>query len=358
MKSSVKPAAKSLEQLPVKPLEKPLPPIFNNPDMVVQGWYVVCRSRELAVKQARSFDLCGQRIVLYRGVDGGVRALDAYCPHLGTDLGIGRVAGNQIRCFFHHWAFDESGECQDIPCGAKIPAQAKLRAYATEEKYGLIWVYPDRLAPTGVAEFDELRGRELVVHYDTPLERNCHHHICMMNGIDAQHLQTVHGLSIDMQLDLKTNVSAGQIDFTMSGKVPDTTLKERLVKRLLGEQYCYSMRYAYGCLGLLTMMKGVRWMPPLHMLYAYVPIEQGQRTRILPIYVTARRSGILGWLISHCLLILTRLAYYFLRDEDGQIYDNIRFAPNALLEIDTPLVKYMQYANGLVPSVWSQGGAE
>ncbi|MBE9029685.1 aromatic ring-hydroxylating dioxygenase subunit alpha [filamentous cyanobacterium LEGE 11480] len=332
-------------------------PIFNQANVVTKGWYVGCRSAELPIGKAKSLDLCGQRIVLYRGADAVVRALDAYCPHLGTDLGLGRVDGNHIRCFFHHWAFDPSGECQDIPCGAKIPSNANVRAYATDEKYGLIWIYPDRTAPTGVAEFDELRDRELVMHYDTPLERGCHHHICMMNGIDAQHLQTVHGLSIDMQLDLQADPSAGLIDFTMSGAVPDTTAKERLIKWFLGEQYCYSMRYAYGCLGLLTMMKGVKWVPPLHMLYAYMPIAGGQRTRILPIYVTAKRTGIFGWLTAQFLLVLTRLAYYFLRDEDGQVYDNIRFAPNALLAIDAPLVRYMQYVNQLEPSCWSQGEA-
>lgn len=80
--------------------------IFNNWDVVAKGWYIACPSRDLLRCQAKSLDICGQKIVVFRGQDGTVRALDAYCPHLGTDLGIGRVDGNLIRCFFHHWAFD------------------------------------------------------------------------------------------------------------------------------------------------------------------------------------------------------------------------------------------------------------
>jgi phenylpropionate dioxygenase-like ring-hydroxylating dioxygenase large terminal subunit len=76
--------------------------IFNNPDVVAKGWYFGCLSREVPMGKAKSIDLCNQRIVLFRGEDGAIRALDAYCPHLGTDLGIGRVEGNKIRCFFHH----------------------------------------------------------------------------------------------------------------------------------------------------------------------------------------------------------------------------------------------------------------
>ncbi|HBB30935.1 MAG TPA: aromatic ring-hydroxylating dioxygenase subunit alpha, partial [Cyanobacteria bacterium UBA8803] len=47
-----------------------------------------------------------------------------------------------------------------------------------------------------------------------------------------------------------------------------------------------------------------------------------------------------------------------LRDEDGEIYDNIRFHPKVLLSIDTPLVQYMEYVNKLEPSQWSCGIAD
>jgi nitrite reductase/ring-hydroxylating ferredoxin subunit len=324
--------------------------VFNNWDTIAKGWYIALPSRQLDRGQVKSLDLCGQRVVVFRGDDGLVRAIDAYCPHMGTDLGIGRVDGNNVRCFFHHWAFGGNGECQDIPCQSVIPAQAKLQAYDTDEKYGFIWIYPAAEAPDRVAEFDELKGQPVISTADRPLERSCHHHICMMNGIDAQHLRTVHHLNIDMALDLR---SAGTlIDFTLQGELPNTTQQERLMQKILGDSYEYSMRYADGCLGLLTIMKNVKFLPPLHMLYAYTPVEIGQ-TRIQPIYITAQRPGLFGWLKSQFLLLCTRLAYYFLRGEDGQIYDNIRFRPQALLPIDQPIVEYMAYANQLEPSIWS-----
>jgi len=327
--------------------------IFNNSDVVAQGWYIICASHDVAMGKAKSFDLCGQRIVVYRGIDGKVRALDAYCPHLGTDLSLGRVDGTVIRCFFHHWAFDGTGKCQDIPCQAEIPARAKTQAYATDEKYGFIWVYPDSHPPAPVVEFDELKGKSLTVWADRPLERHCHHHICMMNGIDAQHLRTVHKLNVEMELSLDRNASGNIIDFTMRGEIPDKTWRETLLQKFLGKRYEYSMRYADGCIGLLTMMKHGRLIPPLHMIYDYTQIAP-DKTCIQPIYVAAKRPGILGWFVTRSLLLLTRLSYYFLRDEDGLIYDNIRFNPQVLLSIDAPLVKYMNYVNQLKPSIWSK----
>jgi phenylpropionate dioxygenase-like ring-hydroxylating dioxygenase large terminal subunit len=337
---------------------QPPPPIskkiFNNPNIIAKGWYFACRSNEIPIGQAKSIDLCNQRIVLYRGTDQQIRALDAFCPHLGTDLGIGRIEGNHIRCFFHHWAFDDTGNCIEIPCQKAIPTQAKVRSYATTEKYGVIWIYPDRRAPNPIANFDELVNQPVTVSFDRPIQRGCHHHICMMNGIDAQHLRTVHGLPVKMDLDLQEDQQQGVIDFTMAGDVPGAGIKGQLMQRFLGKTYSYSMRYANGTMGLLTMMKQVKWLPPLHMIYAYRPLPAG-RSEILPIYITAQRSGLFGWLKSQLLLLLTRLAYYFLRDEDGQIYDNIRFHPNAILEIDAPLVHYMNYVNQLQPSIWGQG---
>lgn len=327
--------------------------VFNNWNVVAKGWYIVCPSQEIPQYKPKSLIICGQKIVFFRGQDNKIRALDAYCPHLGTDLAIGKVDGNLIRCFFHHWGFDGEGKCQDIPCQSNIPEQAKLQAYDTDEKYGFIWVYPDEKAPEPVAEFDELKNQSLITTYDKTFERDCHHHICMMNGIDAQHLQTVHKLNIKMDLSLQQNESGNTIDFTLSGEFPQTTFRERIAIKILGNYYEYTMRYADGCIGLLTIMKKVRFIPCLHMIYAYTPLENN-KTRIQPIYITKKRKGIIGWFISKCLLLMTKVAYYFLRGEDGMIYDNIRFNPNAVLTIDEPLTKYMSYVNKLQPSIWSK----
>ena len=174
----------------------------------------------------------------------------------------------------------------------------------------------------------------------------------MMNGIDAQHLNTVHKLSVDMDLSLNQDTEGDVIDFTLSGDLPNNNWRSRLGRQFLGTSYTYSMRYAHGCVGLLTMLKKSRLLPPLHMLYGYVPLPDGS-TKIQPIYVTKKRRGSFGWVANHFLLLVTRLCYYALRGEDGKIYDNIQFAAKNLLPVDRPLVEYMRYVNGLERSRWS-----
>lgn len=41
--------------------------------------------------------------------------LDAYCPHLGANMGEGgRVVDDCLECPFHNWRFRGDGECHTI----------------------------------------------------------------------------------------------------------------------------------------------------------------------------------------------------------------------------------------------------
>lgn len=59
----------------------------------------------------------GQNFVVFRTEGGEVHIFDAYCPHLGANLGVGGIVkGDCIECPFHQWSFRASdGECTNIP---------------------------------------------------------------------------------------------------------------------------------------------------------------------------------------------------------------------------------------------------
>lgn len=84
------------------------PPYFPN------GWYRVLNSNELSVNQVKYLDYCGRNIAIFRGSNGKVYALHAFCAHMGANLGIGGTVRHQtcIQCPFHGWTFNgETGEC-------------------------------------------------------------------------------------------------------------------------------------------------------------------------------------------------------------------------------------------------------
>ena len=91
------------------------------------SWYAIARSDEVARGQVIGRDFLEGRAVVYRGDSGTPAVLNAYCRHLGADLGVGKVIGDEIRCAFHHWQYGLDGVCTRIPASEKIPRAARLR---------------------------------------------------------------------------------------------------------------------------------------------------------------------------------------------------------------------------------------
>lgn len=332
-------------------------PVFNNWGIVTDGWYILCTSKELGVEQVLTRDIGAQKICVFRDSKGTVHAMDGFCPHMGVDLGIGKVVNDRVRCFFHHWEYAANGRCEHIPVQKEIPKTACLQTYACEEKYGYIWVHPDPDTREHVLDVPGLVGHDLTWQHGKAYFRKCHFHITMINGIDPQHLSTVHDIHMNMDVNIQQE-SRNIITIELSGATPDTTFGEKMVKKVLGPRYAYAMTYADGCLAALTLLKGVTFfgkkdvLPELYMLFAYQMVEPG-KTLVQPIYVTRKRSGLIGALISKLCLFFTKMGFYSLQGEDGQIYENIRFNTRNLLAIDAPVAKYVRYINQLKPSRWS-----
>ena len=335
-------------------------PVHQRWDVLARAWYVVGRSASLARGTVIGVDVGPQRLAVWRTAQGVVHAVDGFCAHMGTDLAIGRVCGEHLRCFFHHWTIDGLGRCIAAP-GRRDPVGRDLtRSWAVEEKYGLIFVYPDEKADSPVPDFPGLEGVPVVVAHGAPITRTCHAHVCMVNGMDAEHLWTVHGFDLDLRPDVTEDPTLGTFDVSLAGPLPRTTRRERLVHTLLGGRYRYSMRYHGGTLGLLTTLQDTallsRWpLPETRMLFAYRPTAEGT-THIEPVFVAPAGRGLGRWLAAARLRAMER-GFHVLRDDDGRIYDNIRYRPDGA-PAGSALEAFHGWIDRLTPSVWSrpQGG--
>ena len=78
------------------------------------GWFRILSSSELKEKEVKYVNAHGESLAVFRGEDKIVYALDAYCAHLGANLGVeGNVVNTRcIQCPFHAWTFDgKTGNC-------------------------------------------------------------------------------------------------------------------------------------------------------------------------------------------------------------------------------------------------------
>ena len=59
----------------------------------------------------------GLHLAVFRGETGQSFVTDAYCPHMGANLGVGGIVkGNCLECPFHGWTFrGDDGKCVKIP---------------------------------------------------------------------------------------------------------------------------------------------------------------------------------------------------------------------------------------------------
>jgi phthalate 4,5-dioxygenase len=59
--------------------------------------------------------LLGEDLVAFRDSEGRVGLVDACCPHRGSGMFFGRNEESGLRCVYHGWKFDVTGQCTDMP---------------------------------------------------------------------------------------------------------------------------------------------------------------------------------------------------------------------------------------------------
>ncbi|MBU3993552.1 MAG: Rieske 2Fe-2S domain-containing protein [Alphaproteobacteria bacterium] len=115
-------------------------------------WIPCARSASLVADGApQPVRLLGRNYVAFRATDGRVGFFDEACPHRGASLLLARNEDCALRCIFHGWKFDVSGQAVEVPSeaerSASFAAKVKLNHYPTFEGGGLLWVFLGEGAP-------------------------------------------------------------------------------------------------------------------------------------------------------------------------------------------------------------------
>lgn len=165
------------------------------------GWFVVCFSDELPVGGTLKLRYFGEDLVAFRGEDGRARVLEAWCAHMGANLGVGgKVVGCAIQCPFHGWRFGDGGACVHIPYAQKIPPKAKQRAWTVHEVNGVVMIHHDALGRPPAFDIPP------IPEYGSPdwLPWSCHRYAIKThpreivdNLADRAHFPSVHDTEID-----------------------------------------------------------------------------------------------------------------------------------------------------------------
>lgn len=321
--------------------------VFNNKGKIIEGWYWAMPSAEVKRGRARALSFLGRELVLYRGYDGRVRAMDAYCPHMGAHLAEGKVEENSIRCLFHYWKYDENGRCIEIPCQQQTDFVPQIQTLPVEEKYGLIWIWAGGHPKLPVPFVPELEDEECDFALGKRFTKACHPNVMMINAIDAQHFNSVHRLPVDLNLE-PVEIDESRILFKNTTRIPSTRMLLRFFARFYRDALTYILSYWFASTGTVTI--GPDFLH-FHILFALRPTKDG-RSEGQPIFVTRRRKGLLGKIAGRFLLLLTRIVSYYFARGDTLIFKTIRFNFRTPVKADLPIIRFIQHAERQKTVAW------
>jgi 5,5'-dehydrodivanillate O-demethylase oxygenase subunit len=152
-------------------------------------WHPIYRSQDLPAGRRVPVKIMGDEFTLYRGESGVSHLLAHRCAHRGTQLSVGRVEGDCIRCFYHGWKYAGSGQCVDQPAeDPSFAAKIRIRSYPTEEYLGLVFAYLGQGALPPMLRFPELEGEGVLENHTFIRACNFFRHL----ELDPAHIAFVH----------------------------------------------------------------------------------------------------------------------------------------------------------------------
>src|SRR5881398_434829 len=115
-------------------------------DFMREYWMPAVRSDELPAPDCppMRLRLLGENLIAFRATSGKVGVVANACPHRGASLFFGRNEEEGLRCVYHGWKFDVTGQCVDMPsepAESNFKQKIKATAYPCVEQGGIVWAY-------------------------------------------------------------------------------------------------------------------------------------------------------------------------------------------------------------------------
>jgi vanillate O-demethylase monooxygenase subunit len=141
--------------------------------------------------------ICGEKMVFFRGPEGKVAAMEDFCPHRGAPLSLGTVKDGQLTCGYHGLVMGHEGKPVSMP-GQRVAGFPCVRNYPAVERYGFIWVWPGdaQLADDKLIHHLEWAVNPEWAYGGGMYHVNCEYRLMIDNLMDLTHETYVHGSSI------------------------------------------------------------------------------------------------------------------------------------------------------------------
>ena len=167
-----------------------------------QYWLPALLASELAENDCPPVrvELLGEKMVAFRDSEGRYGLIEEFCAHRRVSLWFGRNEECGLRCPYHGWKFDVTGQCVDIPSepdDSDFRKSIRLDAYPLIKVGDVLWTHmgdPANRPPAPAWEFATVTPQQTVT---TKRLQECNWLQALEGGIDSSHVSFLHSQELE-----------------------------------------------------------------------------------------------------------------------------------------------------------------
>ncbi|MSQ10012.1 MAG: Rieske (2Fe-2S) protein [Dehalococcoidia bacterium] len=113
-------------------------------ELMRRYWIPIAPAAQLLEDPVRKVRILGEDLTLYKDKSGQLGLIGERCAHRLVDLQWGIPDEHGLRCPYHGWRYDETGQCTDTPLEAadsSFKERINIGGYPVQEMGGLIFAY-------------------------------------------------------------------------------------------------------------------------------------------------------------------------------------------------------------------------
>ncbi|MFC0527509.1 aromatic ring-hydroxylating dioxygenase subunit alpha [Phytohabitans kaempferiae] len=139
--------------------------------------------------------LLSERLIAFRDSHGRYGLMDEFCAHRGASLWFGRNEHGGLRCAYHGWKYDVTGQCVEVPSepdNGSFCGNVKLRAYPLVKVGDILWAFmgePQHQPSLPEFEFVHVPSEQT---YTSKRWQESNWLQALEGGIDSSHVSWLH----------------------------------------------------------------------------------------------------------------------------------------------------------------------
>jgi phenylpropionate dioxygenase-like ring-hydroxylating dioxygenase large terminal subunit len=144
--------------------------------------------------------LLSERLIAFCDTQGRLGLVDEFCAHRGVSLWFGRNEHAGLRCAYHGWKYEVTGQCLEVPSEPQesdFCKRIKLKSYPLVRRGDVLWTYmgpAKEQPPLPEWEFATVPPEQ---SFTSKRLQECNYLQAMEGGIDSSHVSFLHSFNLN-----------------------------------------------------------------------------------------------------------------------------------------------------------------